>query len=550
MQAVDVSAMTDRDQLGTAVRSRSWDWLFALRKRLNVELQLVDDAHSPLLAASTGLVDALLSEEASGLRVAVSTAIRTRSPQPASVDRVQMMIVPVTLDRSVAGALIVARRIPPDQRGDNIRNQLELVGFWLTTAIEAHLQSPQAAEGDLDRLSALSRLLADVVGRSDRDIVGTFIETLAVWHDLEGTGYVESGDEYVRELSLPGAEPTRTPDAIQRAALPDLDEITRLSRSDGDRLGFAAGSDVVLAHVGHGAGSWLVAITGAIESDELQRVGLYASLLEQSVAHALHSTAAHVLDVVSKLLLGEASSPEEQARRTVRHVQTALGVTRLAVTVTTRTGAPLLHVGPAFTAADLAAGSRRGRVVIIRRDPQQYAMAVVAEWDSDHHVTQREHHVLEAVAGLLESWVRQLVRQSPGTSDRRASARGFDETLERFARDAVQGGIPVTAIVISFRDAAFRPDVTQTRVARLREHLRGGDLVGRLSEGDVGLLLQDTAAAQAEAFIARMRRVLEREGVPLGQVSIGMATRRPGDPMTGALAEEARQRTRHHASDL
>ena len=72
--------------------------------------------------------------------------------------------------------------------------------------------------------------------------------------------------------------------------------------------------------------------------------------------------------------------------------------------------------------------------------------------------------------------------------------------------------------------------------------------MGRLREGDVGLLLQDTAAAQAEALIARMRRVLEREGVPPGQVSIGMATRRPGDPTTGALAEEARQ-ARYHAND-
>ena len=64
MHAVDVSPMTDRFQFGAAVRSRSWDWLFALRKRLNVELQLVDDGQAPLLPASGGVVDALLSGEA------------------------------------------------------------------------------------------------------------------------------------------------------------------------------------------------------------------------------------------------------------------------------------------------------------------------------------------------------------------------------------------------------------------------------------------------------------------------------------------------------
>ena len=542
--------MTDRVQFGAAVRSRSWDWLFALRKRLNVELQLVDDGQSPLLTASGGGVDVPLSGEASGLRLAISTAIRTRTPQPAAVGRVQTVIVPVTLDRVVSGALVVARRTPPEQAVESVRSQLELVGFWLTNAIEAHLQSPPAAQGDLDRVSALCRLLADdSAAHSDRDIVRTFIESLAVWHDLEACGYVETDDEYVREVSLPGADPSHTPAAIPRAALPEIDDVVRLVRSDFDRLGFSSASDVVLAHLGTGPGSWLVAIAGSVESDELQRLNLYVTLLDQAVARATQATMADVLATVSMLLLADSGNPEEQARQAVLHVQRALAMPSAALTATSRTGAPLLHVGPAFAAADLAAGSGDGKIVIIRRDPQQYAMALVAEWPADHRVTQRENHVVEAVAGLFESWVRRLVRQSAHAGDRRASSRGFDEVLERFARDAVQGGIPVTAVVIAFGDAAFRPEVTQARVARIREHLRGSDLVGRLGAGDVGLLLQDTAAAQAEALMARVRRVLEREGVPPGQVSIGMATRRPGDPVTGALAEEARQRARYHAID-
>jgi GGDEF domain-containing protein len=188
--------------------------------------------------------------------------------------------------------------------------------------------------------------------------------------------------------------------------------------------------------------------------------------------------------------------------------------------------------------------------VIIRRDPQQYAMAFVADWSADHHVTQQESHVARVVADLLESWVRQLVRQSPRIGDRRATRRGFDEVLERFAQDAVQSGIPVTAVVISFGDSAFSPDVTQMRVASLREHVRGGDLVGRLGEGDVGVLLHDTTAAQADALVGRLRQLLEpADRTPLGQVAIGMATRLPGDRATGALAQEARQRARHHASE-
>ena len=168
MHALDAPPMTDSFQLGTAVRSRSWEWLFALRKRLNVELQLVDDGQEPLLTAADGDSPFGSMSAAPGIRLAIATAIRTRTPQAASVDRLQTVIVPVTFDRVVSGALVVARRTKEDQPLERVRSELELVGFWLTNAIEAHLQSPPAAEGDLDRLSALSRLLADTSSRLPR----------------------------------------------------------------------------------------------------------------------------------------------------------------------------------------------------------------------------------------------------------------------------------------------------------------------------------------------------------------------------------------------
>jgi len=552
MHVVDVSAMTDRYQFSAAARSRAWDWLFALRKRLNVDLQLVDDAYAPLLGGSGGgAVDSLLSGDAASVRLALSTAIRTRTPQAANADRVQAVIVPVTLDRDVSGALVVARRIADNQSLDEARNQLELVGFWLTNAVEAHLHSPPAAQGDLDRLSALTRLLADEsIQTSDRQIVNALVDTLAVWHDLEGYGYVESIDgDFTRVVMLPGADPTRTPASIPVTTLPEFDEVTRLARSDIDRIGFASGEDVVLARLGEGPGSWLLAIAGAIETDELQRLSLYAALTEQAIARATAVTTADVVAAISKQLLAESANPEDQAREVIRIAQGALGLRTVAFTVTSRTGTPILHVGSSFTAADLAAGSGTGKVVVIRRDPRSYAMAFVADWSPDHHVTQQESRVTETVADLLESWVRRLVLQSPRTPDRRATRRGFDEVLERFARDAVQGGVPVTAVVIIFGDAEFQPDVTQARVVRLREHLRGGDLVGRLENGDVGVLLHDIAEHDAQIPIERLRHVLERDGVPANEMSIGMVSRRTGDPMTGALAKEARQGARYHGRD-
>jgi hypothetical protein len=552
MRVLDVTPMTDRSQFGAAVRSRSWEWLFALRKRLNVDLQLVDDAQTPLLTVSGSGAggEALLSGEAPGVRLAISTAIRTRTPQAASVDRLQTVIVPITLDRIVNGALLLARRTQDDKPLEKVRSELEFIGFWLTNAIEAHLQSPPPAQGDLDRLSALNQLLSDAAaGGSDRDIVAAFMDTLAVWHDLEAYGYVETArDEYMRDVALPGADPARSPAVIVKSALPQVDDVTRLAKSDMDRLGFSAGEDVALAQIGQGPGSWLIAIAGSIQPDDSMRLGIYISLLEQAVSRATHAATAQLLRLSNHLLVA-AGSPEEQATHALHHLQATLGMSSAAFTVTSRTGAPLLHVGASYTAADLTAGSGVGRVVIIRRDPREYAMALVGSWDPDHRVTQQEHYVAQAAADLLESWVRRLVRHEHRAGDRRAAKRSFDELLERAARDAVQNGVPVTAVVISFGDAAIRPDVAQARVVSLREHLRGGDLVGRLDAGDVGLLLQDTAGPQAAALIARLRRLLERDGVPLAQVAIGMASRNPGESVTGTLAQEARQSARGYGSD-
>ena len=314
-----------------------------------------------------------------------------------------------------------------------------------------------------------------------------------------------------------------------------------------ERVGFSSGDELVLARIGEGTGSWLVAVAGSVQPEDLPRLGLYIDLLDQAVARATQHATAQVLATLSKHLLVDSDNPEEQARQALREVQATLGMRTAGFTVTSRTGAPMLHVGASYTAADLEAGSDAGRIVVIRRDPRQYAMALVGNSSSDHRVTQQQHHLVEAVADVLESWVRRLVSRSGHAGDRRATQRSFDDVMERAARDAVRGGVPVTAIVIAFGDAALRPDVTRARVLRLREQLRGGDLVGRLQEGDVGVLLQDTVATQADALIARVRRLLEHEGVPLGQVTIGMASRSPGDQVTGALADEAREKAWHDA---
>ena len=101
-----------------------------------------------------------------------------------------------------------------------------------------------------------------------------------------------------------------------------------------------------------------------------------------------------------------------------------------------------------------------------------------ADVDVVHAVTQQEHRVIETVGDLLESWARRLIRQSPGTGDRRGSSRGFDEVLERFARDAVQGGGQAD-------QAGAMPEMPEDRAAPVREGVLAGNFASAGNQANV-----------------------------------------------------------------
>src|SRR5687768_16714531 len=138
MYPTNVSRSSDRFQFETAVRSRSWEWLLALRRRLNIDLQIVDDAYAPLLgrpAAPVAVdIEALLAAGVPSLRMALSTALRTRTAQAASMERVQTLSLPIVMEQIGGGALILARRLTEEMSPDRARGELELIGVWLSNA--------------------------------------------------------------------------------------------------------------------------------------------------------------------------------------------------------------------------------------------------------------------------------------------------------------------------------------------------------------------------------------------------------------------------------
>jgi len=548
MSSIEASLPSGDSQFPVTVGRRSWEWLLALRRRLNVDLEIVDARQRPLLGApptatSTTLQE-LLATGPAGVRLALSTVLRGGAKQALSVESLHLVCVPLTVGRSVEGALIVAQQRADNVSAERARGALDLMAFWLSNAVEAHLSSPSLEEGDLDRLSSLCRLLDESAAhKSDRDIVTAFGEALAIWHDLEVYGFAETArGEFVREVALAGVDLARSPAAIQRTSLPEGGQITRISRLDVERLGFSNDQDLVMTRLAGQASAWVIVVCGTVAAGDLPRLGRYLELLEQSIGRASTTSTTRVIAAMAKHLLDDGRPAEGQARRALDEVRDALGWSFVAFSVSAPGGPSLVRVGamPATVEADDSSEGRRLRIV--RSLPQQYSMVMVAEWAHARGVTRQEHQVAEAAADMLESWSRRLVRQSKDLTDRRAARRTYDQDLEQLASRAIEGGEPVTAVVLSFSDSASRPGVIQTRIGRLRERVRPTDMVGVLGMGEIGMLLHNTPGAEARVVTARLKQALQEGEGPDSSLEVmaGFATREPGQLHGGPLAEQAR----------
>jgi GGDEF domain-containing protein len=122
--------------------------------------------------------------------------------------------------------------------------------------------------------------------------------------------------------------------------------------------------------------------------------------------------------------------------------------------------------------------------------------------------------------------------------ERRAMTRGFQEILERSAREALERGRPVAIVVLVVRDAASLPGSTQRWVSGIRGQLRASDIAGMLAEGEIGLLMHDTGLEQARHIGERLRAVAgtsDREAI-----LIGTSSRSPGQGPVNGIVHDAR----------
>ena len=529
-----------------AVRARSWDWLLELRRRLKVDMQLVDTRHTPLLPfAASGHASSLsgmLEQGEPAVLSAISSALQSRVPQAVGLHGLQIICMALTIEPSTSGALVVGRLLPPGHDADASRAQLELVGSWLSTAVEAHLLSPPALHASgVNRVAPLARLLAQAAEReSDRELVRLFGEAVAVWHDIEVSGYVETaGGTFSRDVTLPGTRKGERPATIPAVGLPDSAELTRLPQGHLDRFGLPVNNDVYVSRFRRGDGrAWLFVFTGAIDAYDLQRLGAYVALLDVTLALATVETAARIVSAITRCLADIEEAPEVRAGRALEELRTVLGAASATLTIESSNGAALLRASSPALSVDASEG-KASRLVMVKRSDRHYTTTVSVRRTESLQFTPRDHDAANAAAGVLNAWAPAALRVPPRGRDRRSVSPGFPEVIERSAREAVERGSPVTAVVLLVRDAVFLPGSTQRWVAGMRGQMRPSDLAGMMAEGEIGLLMHDTTTQHAKTIAERLRAVVG--GAPgAGSILIGVATRLPGIGAPEGIVRDAR----------
>jgi hypothetical protein len=515
------------------VSSRSWEWLRALCGPTSLDVQLLDLTYVPvpLFPARPGAPAGPLDNDAiRRLRPAAEAVVGLQAPQVARLGSHTVTLSPVRLGGALVGVMIVAHL---DAAAASERH-LATVGGWLKTAVEQHLSSQAVGA---DHLSALNEALrASAFGGSDRQLVSVFAEALAVWHDIEVVGYVETAPGvFTSAVSPAGRSRTAAPLVFPPQAVPAPQRLTRMPHTHVDG-GDRSSADALVVTLTRSAGSvWLLTLSGEIDACDPALLSGYVSALDITLALTTRAASARVALAAASDLAAAQLDSDRALDRALDRLRQALG----ASAVRFSTGNAPRTPPAARSNGTVTPPGSEPPLVIERKTQALGRFALEIERQAGRPWTPIEHAQARAVADVLEGWAerRGLASEPPREVD--AFARSIDE---RVARTLERGD----AITLAVFACSPPPSGAQAEalLTESRRFLRVDDEAGLLPNGHFVFLLTQTTAAQAPAVTRRLKADLARAAFAQGIsiVAEGFAARMPGEEAGGSLLHEARSR--------
>lgn len=391
----------------------------------------------------------------------------------------------------------------------------------LTTATHAN-----AAE--LQQLSSFYRLLTQAAAsRSEREILRVFVEALAVWQDTESWAYcADVTGRFVLDVSLPGSDRTRVPAIVDHSQLQgDISTPTRLGTDDVEALGFHPFPNLLISRIRvRGTSDWLIVTEDPGDADAEARLSVYVQAVMQALSevNAIHSS--RLTWAMLEHLLPAADSLVYPAQGAVGELASSVGAA--AWFTVTKDGVPVLTAGDLMSVLSAPTPMRTANMLILPLDvaaPYQAALGI-RRANEERPLSGRDEQLLRLAASTLGTWLNAAADRLGNNTERRGRLRSFDQVLKRRLDDALKRGEQISVIVITFGPGLARTEIAHEFVGRIRQHLRPADMAGRLSSGEIGVVLPDTSSEGARFVIERLRHLLAFDTDP-GEIraSIGLA---------------------------
>ena len=515
-----------------------WKWLFDAHRLLGVTVEVVDDRLNVLsLPVGGGLLGRDPDPTDGSLQDAVAEALTTATPTTTTTGTYQVSCTPIVVGGAVGGAVLAGAETARLSDRDLAR-----AGLLLANCFEDELSHPVAEHADgLHKIAAFYQLLHTAIASgSDREVVRTFAEALSVWDEIEVFAYRADLDgRYALEVSLPGSDVTSGPRDIDASAFPVGAGLSRLSAHDRQHLGFASSGETAIVHLAADGGPWVIAMTAAHDPTQAERAELYVAALAHAMNAALGVETARLTWAVMQQFV-DSQSPDDAAARALKESAAALSAVG-GFAVFGPHASPFLLVGEAVDLDPSLADVAEPHLLRSRVGTSPPYDAVLEMRAAGRVFTRRDVRLFEAAAANFGTWLPAATRRVVTESDRRVVARSFDDILDGYVRTAHASNEAASLVLLSGRDESPTLQAAQSWIRMLRAQLRPTDLAGRLTSGEVGILLLETPHGGAQVVARRVARVIDpgaHGAVPM--IRVGVASQSLAEASAAALIDRAR----------
>lgn len=532
--------------LSNIVHNSVWPYLLEVHRRLKVSIELVDESLTPLLSSQgeRSLLDAgrAFDRIDDDLKETIQRSIHSLQPEVVRGGASPAVCAPVMgrVGMGVGAVLVTSTVVPRTSDRDAVA-KLVRIATWLAGAVSRQLNaSARMDTSELDRFSSLYRLLKSAAASgSEREVLRSFVEALAVWQDAESWAYVaDLTGRYVLDVSLPGSDRASVPTVIEGDRFTADASVPHLSPVDLEGMGFR--SDAILARVrSQSSSEWLVVICDSIDPSSSARIAIYAEAVGQVLGEMTAVQSTRLTWAQLQHLLSGGDAPEAAARGAIDELASAVAG-RACLIVSRLDGVRTLTIGDASELSSLPVPCRTSQALTMPVDlPPPYRAAIGIIREAAPPLTRRDELLVQSTGSTLAAWLPGAAPRLPIEADRRTGRRSFDQIIEQHAKMLMASGQPVSVIIISLgQDAGHLDSAAQACVAHVRSLLRPSDMAGRLSSGHICVILPDTHEDGASVVAERVHQLI-LSNVDFGSfpnASLAIASRSPDATQSSPLS--------------